>query len=376
MRIGILTQPLVNNYGGLIQAYALKTVLQNLGNEVCIINRTGYLRRNQIIWRKFLSSCKKFKESFLRNNISDNTKSIINSNCTRFINNYIIDVSKDLSTLDEFTQYIKTKRFDAYVVGSDQVWRPIYSPCIENYYLDFCLNDDVKKIAYAASFGVDEWEYTNKETRICSDLAKRFTAISVREESAIRLCKKHLGVNAIHVLDPTLLLDIEEYTKIVISENESKSSGTLFYYLLDETEEKLNLINYIENKLNLKSFKCLPNKKITIEGNVDNIEDYVYPSPTKWIRSFMDAEMVLTDSFHGTVFSIIFNKPFWVLHNAHRGNTRFDSLLKIFGLQDRLINISEYNKHDYSKPIDWNRVNNIKKQKREESIDFIKNALI
>ena len=119
----------------------------------------------------------------------------------------------------------------------------------------------------------------------------------------------------------------------------------------------------------------MPAKKVGNEKNILNVDDYVFPSPAKWLRSFMDAEMVITDSFHGTVFSIIFNKPFWVIYNAHRGNTRFNSLLKLFGLTERIIDITDYSNIDFNKSIAWDNVNAIRQKNKQDALEFIKNNL-
>ena len=217
MKIGILTQPLKTNYGGLIQAYALKTTLEKQNHEVTIINRVGFLRRNQKTSIKILTKIKKaiFKVLGKDKKILKEIQDRIDSNCAQFIQKYIKHVSADIKTLDALYEYINKMQFEGYVVGSDQIWRPSYSPCIENYFIDFCNDEKVKKIAYAASFGGVTWEYTIKETTICSALAKRFNAISVREDSGVDLCNKYLGVEAKHVLDPTMLLEKEEYEYIV-----------------------------------------------------------------------------------------------------------------------------------------------------------------
>lgn len=376
MRLGILTQPLKNNYGGLIQAYALKKTLEKYGHEVTIINRTGFLRRNQKISKKILSKMKKIFLCALGKDkkINKATSDIINSNCITFVNKYISNVSEDIKTNQALLEYVKEKQFEGYIVGSDQIWRPRYSPCIENFFLDFCSKNSVKRIAYAASFGVDQWEYTPKETKICSELAKLFNGISVREDSAVNLCKNYLGVEAKHVLDPTMLLEKEEY--IQLAQQEPPSKGNLFYYFLDNNCTKTELIQYIENKYGLDSFDCMPSKKALKEQDISTvIDDYVFPSPTKWLRSFMDAELVITDSFHGTVFSIIFNKPFWVIYNPQRGNTRFDSLLKLFELSDRIIDITDYSNVDFKNKIDWDVVNEIKHTKKKEALSFIEDNL-
>ncbi len=377
MKLGILTQPLKTNYGGLIQAYALKTTLEKLNHNVTIINRVGFLRRNQKTIIKILSKIKKIVFNILGKDkkVSKEIQHRIDSNCVQFIQKYIKHVSADIKTLNALYEYVNQMQFEGYVVGSDQIWRPSYSACIENYFLDFCENDNVKRIAYAASFGSDEWEYTDKEKKICSKLAKKFDAISVREDSGVELCSKYLGVEAKHVLDPTMLLEKEDYEHIVNKENIPQSKGDLFYYFLDDNTTKQELIKYVEKECNKTSYNCMPAKKVGDEKNILNVEDYVFPSPAKWLRSFMDAKMVITDSFHGTVFSIIFNKPFWVIYNTHRGNTRFDSLLKLFGLTERIIDLSDYANVDFMKEIDWNKVNEIRMTKKQEALDFIKNSL-
>lgn len=377
MKIGILTQPLKTNYGGLIQAYALKTTLEKLKHEVTIINRVGFLRRNQKTSIKILSKIKKVVFRILGKDkkLSKEFQDRIDSNCVQFIQKYIKHVSADIKTLDALYEYVNKMQFEGYVVGSDQIWRPSYSPCIENYYIDFCKDEKVKKIAYAASFGGNAWEYTTKETAVCSALAKKFNAISVREDSGVELCRKHLGIEAKHVLDPTMLLEKEEYEHIINKENIPQSKGNLFYYFLDDNPTKQELIKHIEKECNKTSYNCMPTKKVRDEKDIANVEDYVFPSPAKWLRSFLDAEIVITDSFHGTVFSIIFNKPFWVIYNAHRGNSRFDSLLKLFGLTERIIDITNYSNIDFNKSIDWDKVNAIKQKNKLEALEFIKNNL-
>lgn len=377
MKIGILTQPLKNNYGGLIQAYALKKTLEKLNHNVTIINRVGFLRRNQKVSIKILSKIKKIVYHILGKNkkLASELEETINANCTQFIQKHIQHVSIDIDSLKSLYRYIDKMQFEGYIVGSDQVWRPSYSACIENYFIDFCDDKEVKRIAYAASFGGEHWEFTKKETQVCSELAKKFNAISVREDSGVKLCNNYLGVEAKHVLDPTMLLEKEEYENLVHKEGAPLSEGNLFYYFLDDTPKKQELISTIENKYNKKSFNCMPSKKVENGEIKSSIRDYVFPSPVKWLKSFIDADMIITDSFHGTVFSIIFNKPFWVIYNTHRGNSRFDSLLNLFGLSDRIIDLNDYSEVNFNKSIDWNRINTIRQEKKKDSIEFIKNSL-
>lgn len=377
MKIGIITQPLHINYGGLLQNYALQQVLRNLRHDVYTINKIVqdiYTCRWDVILRWKLKRYIK-KQIGLEYPLTHNEYNIVKQNCISF-------VKENIATTNVFKNDKELKRiidkygFDACISGSDQVWRPCYSNNIYNDFLDFCQDKpNIKRIAYAASFGVSEWEFNEEQTKECSRLAKLFDAISVREDSGIALCKEHLGVDAIHVLDPTLLLEKEDYIKLVEKAGEPISSGNLFCYILDNNETIENSIQHIEQELSLKSFQVKArNSKCSLKRGED-IKDHIVPSPTKWLRAFMDAEMVFTDSFHGCVFSIIFNKPFWVIGNKGRGNARFDSLLKLFNLENRRIDVNDIKEVYFSEPIDWKKVNTIKREWQEKSINFLKSNL-
>src|SRR5690606_26995758 len=129
----------------------------------------------------------------------------ISNNNVKFLNKYI-NHSLLINAYKDLAEYFKNRKFNAVIVGSDQTWRPKYSPNIYNYYLDFLKdNNQIKKLAYASSFGTAEWEYTTEQTEKCKTLAKQFHAISVREHTGVDLCREKLGVEAIQLLDPTLL---------------------------------------------------------------------------------------------------------------------------------------------------------------------------
>ena len=268
---------------------------------------------------------------------------------------------------------IKKNDFDAFIVGSDQVWRPKYfgQGIISRAYLSFAKKWNVKRISYAASFGTEDWEYTSQQTKECNELLRLFNAVSVRENSAVELCKEHYGVEALHVLDPTMLLSKEDYTTLFEVARTPKSSGSLMCYILDSNEEKENIISQIEKKLYLKAFSV--NSKYEVADAP--IEERIQPPVETWLRGFYDAEYVITDSFHACVFSILFEKPFIVYGNKERGMARFLSLLSIFGLEDRLITNNEEAEKVISKPIDWEKVNTIKHEWQEKSINFLKENL-
>ena len=141
---------------------------------------------------------------------------------------------------------------------------------------------------------------------------------------------------------------------------------------------KNNFINQVEKELGLKAFHVLPKYQAetrTKKNVKKEIEDCVFPSVTKWLRAFIDAEMTIVDSFHGMIFSIIFNKPFWIIGNKNRGITRFTSLLKVFNLENRLIEENSFDKINLHENIDWENVNALLEEKRNQCINVLCNAL-
>lgn len=369
MRIGVLTLPLHNNFGGILQAYALQRALTGLGHKAVLIDRFKYAsvgpwyKKHPIYLKRAIEKFLLQKDITVRVDVEQNrVPKAIAKNTDRFINRYI----KRFFTKD-FTN-ITERDFDALIVGSDQIWRPKYFfSKIENAYLDFAKEWNIKRIAYAASFGTEEWEYTEEQTRNCSRLLKKFNAVSVRESSAVKLCNEKFKVEALHVLDPTMLLEKDEYINLFKETETAKSDGNLFCYILDSGTEKDDIINTIATEKRVKPFYV--NSKY--EDLAAPLEERIQQPVEKWLRAFYDAEFVITDSFHACVFSIIFNKPFIIYGNKERGMARFESLLKMFTLEERLVtSLNEINTV-LEKPINWNMVNSIHKHMKEKSLSFL-----
>lgn len=368
MKIAILTQPLHNNYGGLLQAFALQHYLKNCGHDVLTVDfslnhKPRYFGIKTIVGnliRKYVLR-RPLKSIFP---VTDKQKRAIGQHTNRFTAEHI-RTTQGIHSVDEFS-YIKQYQFDAYLVGSDQVWRPAYSPGMSAFFLSFLSKEDnVKRIAYAASFGVDNCdEFTPEQLGEYARLLQRFDAIGVREDSALDLCKQHFDSNAEHVLDPTLLLDKETYCDLVAQDNTPSSNGNMMVYVLDKAPEKQQIIQQVASERGLKPFTVMP----ALNG--------IYPPVTQWLRGFMDAEYVVTDSFHGVAFSIIFNKPFIAIGNHGRGLARFTSILKIFGLEQRLIfSQAELSTELINQPIDFERVNQLKVDKQQFAATFLNQAL-
>jgi hypothetical protein len=269
------------------------------------------------------------------------------------------------------TRAVAKHNLDAVIVGSDQVWRASYAPkSFQNHFLDFVRPADVRRIAYAASFGDDTWIYPD-QTGAITKLLARFSAVSVREASGVVICAEVLGrPDTQLVLDPTLLISPDFWTSVVgpARPAASKAGGkTVATYILDNTRGAVRARDGILATLG-------PDYAVQASGIAGS--HAVYDLPT-WLGFFRDADFVATDSFHGTVFSIIFRKNFVSFVNKGRGADRFTTLLGMLGLSDRLIYPDEGQDgvHLTSEPIDYGPVMERLREQREKSVRFLRSAL-
>lgn len=318
-KVGILTLPITTNYGGILQLFALYQTLQKKGYDVKYIRR----RWNSVDY----GNIHKFKRWIYQTFIIRKFK--------KFEYKYLSNSTRKIESHEEFVKLCED--FYAIVVGSDQVWRAKNTRGVgDDYFLDIG-DKKTKRIAYAASFGIDYWdEISPNHTRRVRSLLNNFSKLTVRETSGVKICHDIFGVKAYQVLDPTLLLEKDDYIRTFgLKRNKFTSTKVLGVYLLDESIEKQKLIDefaskygFVVNYVNRTSLsrldKILP-KDLTKSG----IED--------WLTAIYNSDFMLTDSFHGTVFSIIFNKPFYSINNVNRGSTRFESLFDYLGIQNRLI---------------------------------------
>lgn len=370
MRIAILTLPLHTNYGGILQCYALQTVLQRMGHDVKVLSRPRYRYLYYMIYPFAL--CKRLLKYVLtggKYSVLRSPNEVIRQNTDEFIRKHISFYCKRNWT-SKLSCY-----FDVIIVGSDQIWRPAYYRPIEEAFLSFLKDTDIRRVAYAASFGVENCdEYTESQLRQCSCLLHKFDAVSVREFSGIDICLKYFGIKACQKLDPTLLLSKEDYSQLVESEDKKSIYGNLLVYFLDETLEKKEIVKLLTLEKELVPF--------SIGANVDNkdlsLNERIQMPVGQWIAGFEKAKFIITDSFHGCVFSIIFRKPFIAIGNAERGITRFISLLKLFNIEYRLIySLEDYINHKevLLQQLDYNRIEEKLQLLRNDSVDFLNKAL-
>lgn len=367
MKIGVLTVPFNNNYGGLLQAFALKSVLGNLGNEVVFINR----QRNPNRSFKFKLYRLLVKLHIIEDYLKKRSAKL-SVNTDKFKHDYLEPITKPYYSNRQILE-INDMTFDFFIVGSDQVWRYKYAlDSIDEYFFSFITNNNIPRISYAASFGIDVMDYPDSKRLQIIKLLKLFKGISVREESGKRILKEFLEVedNKIDVvLDPTFLLPCDEYLKL-FSKDFSDKHHYLFSYILDDNEKIESAINkhINENRLqrfDIKAQTASSEKKVKVIAPVE-----------KWLEGIYYSDIVFTDSFHGVVFSLIFNKPFVVFSNSQRGATRIEAILKKFGLEERLVDIQTVDLYGIlNKSINWEYVNNIINEERSRSLEFLKKNL-
>lgn len=361
MRIGILTQPLSRNYGGILQNYALQQVLRKMGHEPYTFDLGLYTWKDWIVVsiKNIIKMFLGMTYSFGENPREKSEKEFV---LRRFVNNNIKLISP--RTKRPQKRKIKEYNLQAIVVGSDQVWRLKYNSNIEDMFLQFVNKKNIKKIAYAASLGTSEWEYSEKQTNKCKLLVQNFNAVSVREASGVGLLKKYLNVSATHVLDPTLLLSSSDYNLLL--DNVPKRNHTiLFAFLLDISDAKLKYIVNLATQLGLSLVVKSAGSRLSVD---DSVED--------WLSCFRDSQFVVTDSFHGVVFSLIYNREFIVIGNFDRGLDRMTSLLNICNLSERLVDEKELGfKINNNSKINWEHVNSQLNYMRSLSLNFLSSNL-
>lgn len=360
MKIGIVTLSLGFNYGGLLQAFALSYVLKQMGHQPTILATPRRYKDDVTLRRqitRFIRKCFGKQVSPLYFEELYKRESLINQHTWLFADKYI--PRREILSFSE----IRKNDYDAFVVGSDQVWRPKYfkpdyETTIENAYLNFAKGWNVKRIAYAASLGTDVWEYSVEETSNCKTLIKLFDAVSVREHSAVNILKEKLDANAQWVVDPTMLLTKDEYVDIFHLNDVAPSKGELMTYILDETIETEQVVSKLVKQTGYLPFRS----NGYAEDLTRTAEERIQKPVEVWLRGFMDAKLVVTDSFHACVFSIVFGIPFYIVPNEERGIARIKSLLKMFNLTEDSIHYVDNSLLENVRRLGYNYLQNNLKQ--------------
>ncbi|WP_330940963.1 polysaccharide pyruvyl transferase family protein [Bacteroides sp. MSB163] len=359
MKIALLNLPFDNNYGGNLQRYALVKVLQYMGHDVVHI----YLRTVYFLpwYLKPYSYLKRIiKKYIFRQDIcilyEKYQNAEIDKSCEMvlpFYDHYIPHTTP-VRSIKEIKQICKNG-FDAYIVGSDQVWRKSMTTAlgIKNYFFKFLDDNGAKRIAYAVSMDTSCCEFNNSDIRCLSKLYAKFDAVSVREVSALKQLNIY-GWNTVKAevtLDPTLLLSVDNYLMLVNSgATVNLTSDKIFAYVLDQTSDKLKIVKEKAKSMDSDYFL------FGIETSDTTIE--------QWLNNIYHSKFVITDSYHGTVFSILFNKPFMFIGNERRGNFRIESLFSLLEIENTDNCMFE-----------WQKYNDKISELQKKSFRFLHNAL-
>ncbi|MDA9039811.1 polysaccharide pyruvyl transferase family protein [Gammaproteobacteria bacterium] len=347
MKIGIVTFHWGTNYGGVLQTFALQSFLEAKGHEVRIINFAPMSFRDSIL-RCFRSRNLESIFSNIKNYIKDR-------NIDRFRKENL-NLTARYFSLDEVKA--NTLAFDCLITGSDQVWNP-YG--IESHGLVYFLpfgREGVKKISYAASFGCIQYPI-DVMTKI-KPLLNEFSAISVREKTGLSILNDEGFYNLKIMPDPTLLLDKKDYADLMAPGNLSENDYCFCYSLQHNQKTMKSICSSLSKKIKIIDASNLKSSSMGIEH---------------WLRTIHDSEFVITNSFHGVVFSLIFNKNFIVvpIEGPLDGmNDRIYTLLDRFNLRDRLVDLYAEDNilQKIDSPINWNSVEEIRVELKEDAHRF------
>lgn len=338
------------NYGSALTSFALNRVLTQMGKTVLMLDFP-------IVDRPVPS-----KKS--------------NTHARRFARQYYDE--SPLTALDDYAKY--NAQCDTFLVGSDQLWNWWSNRDVKTfwYFLDFVDNQH-KKIAYSTSFGHEQVYYPEDlRLKVCYYL-QRFDAISTREKSGVNVCRTDFDVDATHTIDPVFLCDLKHYAAAAEKSAMKPETQYVIAYILNPTEEKRNAIRLVAQELGLPYHIILDG-----QGNFEELRQQMDdPNVLEnigvedWLKYMMNASYVVTDSYHGFCFSIIFSRPMSVFPNKLRGLTRFEDLANLTGLGSRF----EYSYEDlvshapWTKPVDFDTIHRSLRDFQEFSYQWLTDAL-
>ena len=339
--IGIVGIWFYENYGAILTVYALYKLLESMGFYSILIDFSGFRNIPRLQLPDTLS------RRFMRRN--------------RVPVSGIKSTKKDLLPLNQI--------IENFVVASDQLWR--YPSHFRNTTLLDFVDDTKRKVTIASSFGEDYSDSPGEWSRARFHM-QRLDRVSVREEKAVKICESIFGVKAQQVLDPVFLCGTSVYTDLIKKSKVSTKGKYLLSYIMDNSDETMQNVQQIADKLGLKLIQLTDADVYKYGANAQqNVE------PEDWLYHFKHAAAVVTDSFHGTCFAMLFHTPFLTLVNQTRGASRFDSLMKVFQEEERLLTDAEQlAKHlDSLKTFDASKFESILFERREHDLAWIHEAL-
>ena len=370
-KVGILNVQYVNNYGAVLLCYALQEAVKKLGYKSEVIDyRPTQFTNNGLVGKiKNIGLLRNLKDN-LKSKVKGNQRSVNNNtykkdkNFYKFKNNYL-----NRSSIYETSDDMKNLNYDAYIVGSDVVWKPgrINSEECDVYFLAFTKEKECKRLAYAASIGTDDKELLDRVSNKISSKISIFDSVSTREKTTVPYLESLYNKKVQWCIDPTLLLEKVDYERIV--PDECPNENYIYLYMFENSNEAYKLANEYSKKLGLPVIcQC---------GNPDKLDNVLQCSrddgPIEFMNRVKNASFVITDSFHGMVFSVIFEKEFITLS---RGNIsiRMQDFLERIQLTDRFKSLDN-TKFKNPETIDYEKVNDIINIWRKESFNYLNDSL-
>lgn len=353
MKVGIITFHWGTNYGGVLQAYALQQVVKKMGHQVQIINYAPFSHRDSVLY------C--FKTRHPRKALSQLVENLKEKKFILFREKYL-SLTKRYYSLSDLESDLPL--MDVYISGSDQVWNPYIALTTGlPYFLTFT-SDSSRRIAYSVSLGCDD--YPRDIMKIIAPYIDRFHLVSVREYTALSILANAGLKNVVIMPDPTLLLNREEVNQLILKSN--IGTGFYFFYILQENQV---LIQQLHRFVNRKLKTRIINTK-HYRNSMFGIE--------KWLLCIKNARFIVTNSFHGVIFSILFEKQFVVVPvegNMKGMNDRIYTLMKMFNLSNRIL--QKYDEYEFERllnsPINWDEINEIHKNLQTAAISFLNTYL-
>jgi len=368
-RVGLITYHFLHNYGTMLQAYALQSKIRAWGYEAEYIDyRFKELTQspsNRLITRfkrvgYYLGNYKYYYIKAMHSSKMSIRKA-------QFDDFYLKNIRTGLlqyATLQELEA--NPPEYDIYIVGSDQVWNPNLSCSSPAYFLSFIKKDDSKKAAYAPSIGVASLT-TSQEQKIARHIRK-FDFLSCREITGSRLLENMGGRNVLHVLDPTFLLEADRWEDVMV--RPKIAEPYILCYFLGDTKHPREYVRELEKKTGIKAY-YIPSSPLDMARKTAIFD----AGPAEFLGLIRNASYVCTDSFHGSVFSIIFKKQFYSFckrsdNEQTSDNIRIKELLKSAGLEARLINPGQQMRDDESN-INFDLVNSHIMPMKERSEEYL-----
>ena len=356
--VGILGWWYGKNYGSVMTYYALNRAVSRLGHNVLMVHEALGYNGYRVTWPDDIFSMQFAKR--------------VGYNHTRQVH------FSELGMLNS--------QVDTFLVGSDQLWNPHIGRANDDLFLDFASQEN-RRIAFGTSFGNrDTKKFKPDFIAKHSKNLQKFDAISVREDYAVDIARSVFGVNALQVVDPVFLLSARDYEELAQSATIKPQGDYLAVFFLDPDPDKKNVALAIAEKLGLNKIVVIPNpdKGLDAANDIfagDGIEILEESSPENWLRAYKNSKYIVTDSFHGSAFAAIFEKPFSSIYNTKRGADRFMNLMRLLGfgekrrVRENATREDIFSNENVSLQLDYAETRKLLQAEQKKSFDWLKAAL-